>query len=195
MTDDMIARVGSLEVYLDVTLLVAIAGVVWTFARRISQELYFQLSLRTREIEIELSPLPEVPKEIKELYLLFIRYGNDTYLKELASDQERYHGRLRNKVTKIDVDATRIGDGPIKVRLKIHKRLGTQFKFFIEVEGDPKPVVEYLERHDTVEKIEVVERPYRGKGDEGRSRVFFIISRLQTVETVDGFENNFIFPV
>jgi len=195
MTDEMIARIGSLEVYLDVTLLVAIAGVVWTFARRISQELYFQLSLRTREIEIELSPLPEVPKEIKELYLLFIRYGNDTYLKELASDQERYHGRLRNKVTKIDVDAARIGDGPIKVRLKIHKRLGTQFKFFIEVEGDPKPVVEYLERHDTIEKIEVVERPYRGKEDEGRSRVFFVISRLQTVKTVDGFENNFIFPV
>jgi hypothetical protein len=195
ISEEAIARVGSLELYIDVTLLVALAGVVWTFARRIAQELYFQLSLRTREIEIALEPKENVPDELKELHLLFVRYGNDTYLKELASDQERYHGRLRNKVTRIPIDRDRVGKDPLKIKIKLHKRLGTQFKFFVEVEGDPNPVVTYLKSHDTISDVDTVNRPSRRTDSTPRSRIFFIVNRFDVVTTVEGFKNNFVFPV
>lgn len=195
MTDDIVARIGSWELYLDVTLLVALAGVVWTFAARIGQEVYFLLSLRTREIEIEFQANTAIPDEIVGLHLLFIRYGNDTYLRDLASDREKYHGRLRNKPIQIQIDRATIGDAPIKVPLRIHKRLGSQFKLFVEVDGDPAPVVAYLKGHPTIDDVSVARRPFRGKHDTGRSRVWFLLNRLDVVETVDGFRNNFIFPV
>lgn len=195
MMDDLTAKVGSLELYIDVTLLVALAGVVWAVASRLGQELYFLLSLRTREIEIELQAKTEIPDAITGLHLLFVRYGNDTYLRDLASDREKYHGRLRNKVKQIRIDRTAIGHKPFKVPLRIHKRLGSQFKLFVEVEGDPAPVVAYLDGHETIEAVEVATRPFGGKHGSGRSRVWFLLSRVDTVETVDGFRNNFVFPV
>ncbi len=192
--DNLIAKVGSYEFYFDVTLLVALAGVVWTFARRIAQELYFLLSLRTRQIEFELQAKESVPRNITGLNLLFIRYGNDTYLTNLASDQERYHGRLRNKVIHL-LDRPPEDGKPIRVKLRVHKRLGTQFKFFVDVAGDPEPVLAYLEAHDTISDVSSKERPAIQIGDTPRHRIFFLIDRLDTVKTIDGFVNNFVFPV
>ncbi|MEQ6247452.1 hypothetical protein ABMC89_01030 [Sulfitobacter sp. HNIBRBA3233] len=195
ITEEAIARIGSWELYFDVTLLVALAGVVWTVVSRLAQAAFFVLSLRTREIEIDLKAKAEIPDEIAGLHLLFIRYGNDLYLRDLASDREKYHGRLRNKVKQIRIDRETLGERPIKVPLRVHKRLGSQFKLFVEVNGDPSPVVDYLESHDMISGVGVARRPFRGKHDTGRSRVWFLLDQIDKVETVDGMTNNFVFPV
>ncbi len=122
--DDLITRFGTYELYFNVTLLIAIAGIVWTFARRLAKEVNFLLSLRTRQIEFALQAKENVPENIDSLNLLFIRYGNDTYLSNLANGQERYHGRLRNKVIRIADHLAKSG-AAIKVKLRLHKRLGT----------------------------------------------------------------------
>lgn len=192
--DNLIAKFGSFEFYFDVTLLVAIAGVVWTFARKIAQELYFLFSLRTYQIELELNPKGQAPQSINNLNVLVIRYGNEKYLEQHASDRERHHGRLQNKIVRV-VDRPTNNDGPVRVKLKVHKRLGTQFKFFVDVSGDPKSAVAYLESHESVSDVFCKALPKVSVGETKQHRIFFLVNRLDTVKTVEGIVNNFIFPV
>lgn len=194
MLDQLFSSFSSLELAFDTTLFIAVASAVWTIVSRLVQAIYFQLSLRTRLIEFTLEPKGSVPVGINSLNLLLIRYGNDTYLSTLASDQEKFHGRLRNKVIQI-------AKGPlsdqkkIKVKLRLHKRLGTQFKFFVDVTGDPEPVIGYLNSHDTIEGVSSKERPKLNPADTPRHRIFFLINRLDKEKTVDGHTNNFLYPV
>lgn len=195
MTDTLVAALGSFEFYLDATLLVALSGAAWTFAQRLAQLLLFRLSLRTRTVELTFQANADVPREIAALKLLMIRYGNDTYLKELASDQDRHHGRLRNSVQRVQVEEARDGSKRIVAKLRIHKRLGTQFKFFVDVEGDAAPVVAYLKTHPAIQSIDVTPRPVRQGEGRGRKRLFFLVTEFDQVKTVDGFTNNMIYPV
>lgn len=194
MLEDLLTSLGKFEVAFDTTLFIAVASAVWTIVSRLVQAAYFQLSLRTREFEFALEPKKGRPDNITALNLLLIRYGNDTYLSTLASDQERFHGRLRNKVIRV-ADGSTIDEKPIKVKLRLHKRLGTQFKFFVDVTGDPGPVIAYLESHDTVEDVSSKERPKRNPNDVPRHRLFFLLKRFDTEKTVDGHTNNFLYPV
>ena len=189
MFDDLLALLGSARFWLDAAILTAIVRFVWTVVQKLSERLLFALSLRTRTIEVTFDAHPDVPSEIEALRYLFIRYGNDTYLKELASDQERHHGRLRNIVRKVEVSDLPDGGKRIKLRLKVHKRLGTQFKLFVDVAGDPAAVARYLNSHPNVYEVESSPRP------GNRSRVFFLVRDFPTITTVDGFENNMIWPV
>lgn len=195
MSEALISAMGSVGFYVDTTLLVALAGAAWTVARHFMQLLLFRLSLRTRKVELTFKANADVPKEISALKLLMIRYGNDTYLRDLASDVERHHGRLRNRVSKVHVAEAEDGGKTITARLRIHKRLGTQFKFFVDVEGDAEAVVAYLETHDAIKQVDVTPRPVRNGRDKGRKRLFFLVSHFEQVTTVDGFVNNMIYPV
>lgn len=60
------------------------------------------------------------------LYCLIVRFGTDDYLVSLASDQDRYEGRLINRVVPVDLAAAEV-----KLRIPVHARLGTQFKLYI----------------------------------------------------------------
>lgn len=62
------------------------------------------------------------------LHCLVVRYGNDTYLRDMASDQEKYEGRLRNRV----INVPRLGSDT-KLLLPVHNRLGTQFKMYLSL--------------------------------------------------------------
>ena len=189
MFDDLLALLGSARFWLDAAILTAIVRFVWTAVQKIFESLLFVFSLRTRVLEVHFGAHPDAPREIEALHYLLFRYGNDTYLKELASDQERHHGRLRNIVRKVEVSDLPDGGKGIKFRLKVHKRLGTQFKLFIDVAGDPAAVVRYLDSHANVYDVEPSPRP------GNRSRVFFLVREFPTITTVDGFENNMIWPV
>tara|TARA_R110002124_G_scaffold121971_1_gene280495 strand:+ start:152 stop:739 length:588 start_codon:yes stop_codon:yes gene_type:complete len=195
VNDTLIAAFGSFEFYFDATLLVAISGVVWTLARRLAQLVFFQMALRTRTVELTFHANADVPPEISALKLLVIRYGNDLYLKELASDQERHHGRLRNRVQTVEIKDVPDGGKLILARLRIHKRLGTQFKFFVDVEGDAAPVVAHLKTHDAIKDVDVTPRPVRNGQDKGRKRLFFLVADFEQVKTIEGFTNNMIYPV
>jgi len=194
MLDQLFSSLSSLELVFDTTLFVAVASAVWTIVSRLVQAIYFQLSLRTRLIEFSLEPKGGVPVGINSLNLLLIRYGNDTYLSTLASDKEKFHGRLRNKVILV-AKGPLADQKKIKVKLRLHKRLGTQFKFFVDVTGDPEPVIKYLNSHDTIEGVSSKERPKLNPADAPRHRIFFLINRLDKEKTVDGHTNNFFYPV
>lgn len=194
MPEQLPASLGNFNLYVDTTLVVALAAVIWTVARRLSQELYFMMSLRTEEISFRLAPKKDIPGNIKSLNYLFIRYGNDSYLEKMASDEERYHGRLRNKVVCVTNKKPRSGD-EVMVRIRLHKRLGTQFKFFIDIEGDPKPAVQYLNDHPSINDVFCKKIPGTKTSGAEYHRVFFLVDWLETVKTVDGHTNNFIYPV
>ncbi len=181
--------------YVDATLLVALFGIVWGFAQRVAGWVFFQMSLRTRTVELDFHTNADVPAEISALKLLIIRYGNDTYLKELASDTERHHGRLRNSVHSVQVKDAEDGGKLIVAKLRIHKRLGTQFKFFVDVEGETDRVVSYLKTHAAIDDVDVTPQlVYQGKS-RGHKRLFFLVKDFEEVRTVDGFVNNMIYPV
>jgi hypothetical protein len=187
--DEFLTHFGSARFWLDATILTGLVGFVWTVVRRLGELALFRLSLRTRLIEVVFHAKADVPPEIAALKCLVIRYGNDTYLREMASDAERFHGRLRNKVVPVRVETLPDGQRKIILRIKMHRRLGTQFKFFVDVHGDTDPVVSYLESHENIHAVEPSPRPGHKK------RVFFLVRDYPTVTTVDGFENNMIFPV
>ena len=46
-----------------------------------------------------------------------------------------------------------------------------------------------------ISDVSANERPAMRLGETPRYRIFFLVDRLATVKTVDGFTNNFIFPV
>ncbi|WP_135501795.1 hypothetical protein [Roseovarius aestuariivivens] len=189
MIQEAIDALGTASFWLDAAIVTAIVRFVWTVVQRLSDALLFRLSLRTKVIEVSFEARPDVPPEIEALKYLFIRYGNDTYLRELASDQEKHHGKLQNRVYAVTVDPPLNGVRRIRVKLRVHKRLGTQFKFFVDVKGETGPVISYLESHDNIYKVEASPRP----GD--KKRVFFLVKDYPEIETVDGFRNNMIFPV
>ena len=61
---------------------------------------------------------------------LLIRFGTDQYIKDMASDREKYDGRLRNKI----IDGT-LKNGKVEYDIPLHQRIGTQFKCYFEVES------------------------------------------------------------
>ena len=179
---------ASVEFWLNSAILIALARFLWGIVGRLTDKLLFALSLRTQSVEFTFEALPDRPKEIMALRCLFVRYGNDQYLRELASDQEKHHGRLRNQIRPVVVEEQEDGRVRISFTIRIHRRLGTQFKLFLDVEGETAPVEEYLARHPNVYDISKSSRP-------DMMRVFFLIRDFAETTTVDGFKNNIIWPV
>ena len=179
---------GSLDFWLNSAFLIAMTRVLWTVVQRATEWAIFAASIRTKLATFTIPAQASRPEEIKACKIIFVRYGNDQYLKELASDQEKNHGRLRNKVYPVDVIEQADGSVLIQFKIRIHVRLGTQFKLFVDVEGDIAPVVAYLESHDNVSEVSPSLRP-------DKTRVFFLVNDFPVTTTVEGFENNIIWPV
>jgi hypothetical protein len=72
-------------------------------------------------------------------YCLVVRYGTDNYLSTLASDQEKFEGRLKNKIIRIETKLDGAENANLVLKLPVHKRIGTQFKVFCGREGHEYP--------------------------------------------------------
>lgn len=193
-------RAAQPEFWLNSALLLALARALWVIVGKATEALVFRMALRTTTLTVRLLARASPPPAIKAVRLLFIRHGNDTYIQHLASDQERNHGRLKNSIQPVRV--TQSGEGvALGFSVKVHNRLGTQFKMFIEVEPEGqwtprdirdnpsvKAVLDYLALHDNVDDIGISARP-------GRVRIFFLLRDFDEVTTVEGFRNNMIWPV
>src|SRR5688500_13870115 len=162
---------------------------------------------RGRRIErcpIKLGPVP-MPRmkasspETAKVHCLLIRYGNDTYLQQLASDQEKFEGRLRLEVEAFDLKLDRETSAYSgEIRLKVHRRLGTQFKLFFEVadQRDAERTARMLGRLDGVLDVSI---SHYGP----RPKVWFLLEQYHVVTSTDGvrreggreIRNNFYFPV
>jgi hypothetical protein len=126
---------------------------------------------------------------INGFHCLLVRYGTDQYVSSMASDQEKYEGRLKNKVLPIDVNFDKNGNPSLTLNLPVHKRIGTQFKCFVSAKDDSGiPAVEtFLKDCDRINGISV------SHGVKS-NRIYFLLERFGVAKTIDGFENNMILP-
>lgn len=186
----LVEHFASAEFWLNGALLIALARALWVVVGKVTEAAIFRVSLRTRTERVRLSAWADYPAEIKGVGCLFIRHGNDLYLRHLASDQERHHGRLHNRTRPAKVTHEPDGSLGVEFRLRVHQRLGTQFKLFVDVAGDTAPVMAYLRRHENIHGISVAGNNAGGKG----SRIYFLLKNYATVTTIEGFENNMIWP-
>lgn len=195
---DLFPQTSLIRLASDATVITAAAGffgrISWTFASWIIRVMEEKLSEKPRVIEIVVSksdgvfdPTKTSPK------CLIVRYGSDQYIERMASDSERYAGRLRNEIINIEisreVETTAIN---FILKLPVHQRLGTQFKCFVDVldESRLQPTVDFL---NTAENIIDVSP---SAGPNGNTRIFFLlkIPGCAVVKTVEGYENNMCFP-
>lgn len=85
---------------------------------------------------------------------LLIRFGTDSYIKDMASESEKHDGRLRNEIIVGSCD-----NGNLSYTISLHKRIGTQFKCYLEL--DTKEEIESI-----VEKIKIIENKMDKKNKE-----------------------------
>lgn len=183
-----LAKLWKPEVWINTTLLLTLGRALWVAVGKLTEVLIFRLSLRTQKLSFRLLAHGNRPAEIKSLNVLFIRHGSDRYLRSLASDQERHHGRLQNQTKRIEIKRDDEDNIVVEFYVRVHKRIGTQFKLFVEVEGDTAPVVAYLESHQNVYDVGVSANPNGVK-------VFFLLKDFAETRSIDGFMNNMIWPV
>jgi len=166
------------------------AKVAWSFVTYLLLVIRFHLSFRTLKYAMDLGPFDNVPTSIEGVYCHIIRYGTDLYIEKMASDQERYEGRLRNKVYKLKTRRDQQNRCVVQLYLRVHKRLGTQFKVFVRLKDSagPDEVVKFLTDTKLVSGIHVSQH-------HGPTKITFIIDSFATVQTVEGITNNFLYPV
>ena len=120
---------------------------------------------------------------------LHVRYGTDRYLSTLASEQEKYEGRLKNVVLPIKVEFDRSGNALFTLRLPVHKRIGTQFKCFVSVRREDAlgNVEAFLNSCDRIKDVSV-SRSVKS------NRIYFLLDRFDAIPTIDGHINNMVYP-
>lgn len=134
------------------------------------------------EMEFELSD-PCLDKA--QFKCLLVRYGTDEYIRSMASEQEKYDGRLRNKM----IDCL-YENGKLSFTIPVHKRIGSQFKCFMEVPSES-------EARDIIEKQSKLKEIYdlSHSSSQNRNRIYFLLRDYGETVTVDGLKNNMIYPV
>jgi hypothetical protein len=131
----------------------------------------------------------QIKSHIDGFSCMHVRFGSDQYLSSLASDQEKYEGRLRNKVLPIEMRFDASGNATFTLRLPLHKRIGTQFKCFVTVRhADAVDVVkQFLQGCDRINNLSVSK-------SVKSNRIYFLLDRFDQVTTVDGHANNMAYP-
>jgi hypothetical protein len=127
-------------------------------------------------------------KPISRFYCLLVRYGTDSYIEKLASNEERQEGRLRLKLVPVDVQFDETGNVFFLLKLPIHKRLGTQFKCFAAVEkmDEVKKVIGILEACKHVSDVKQSDSQYK-------NRIYFLLDHFAIVDSIDNIKNNFVY--
>lgn len=133
--------------------------------------------------------LPFDPRIFKPCCLI-VRYGTDSYIEHLASDRERHDGRLQNRAIDVHVETHSDGSSSFRLRIPVHKRLGTQFKCFVDVEDVSRTtdVLEFLEGCYSIVSAEHSSSPLHPH------RLYFLLRDFDVVESIDGHKNNMCFP-
>jgi hypothetical protein len=127
-------------------------------------------------------------KPISLFYCLLVRYGTDSYIEKLASDEERHEGRLRLKLIPVDVESDNSGNVFFVLKLPVHKRLGTQFKCFAAVTSmnEVQKVVEILQACAHVKDVKQSDSQYK-------NRIYFLLDHFAVVDSIDNIKNNFVY--
>jgi hypothetical protein len=172
-----------------------LTNMVWFWASLLWKELLHRWSARSTVYPFTLTRAATKDRydKIKHLITgfscLVVRYGTDQYVSTLASDQEKYEGRLKNEVRPINIHIGQVGDATFILRLPIHKRIGTQFKCFATVkdESSLSTVQAFLNECEGVKDAQVSK-------SVKSNRIYFLVERFAVVKTIDGIDNNMILP-
>jgi len=130
-----------------------------------------------------------VRKAIRGWHLLLIRYGSDDYLRTMAGETDRNVGRPRYSILPMKLSLSPTGEVLLSFALPVHRRLGTQFRCFIDTrKGDmgPSVLTGMLKHYDEIDVIES-EMPEP-------SRVYFTLKRFPVVTTAEGIRQNQVRP-
>lgn len=187
-----------LKLATDATVITAVAGffgkIFWSIATWIIRLVEERLAKKPKMIEIVVSKMDGVFDKNKTMpKCLLVRYGTDQYIEHMASDAERYAGRLRNEV--IDINVVRDNQAGVVhfvLSLPVHQRLGTQFKCFVDILDGSR----YQSTMNFLNSSEQITDVAPSAGPNGEARLYFLLkmSGCAVVKTVDGFENNMCFP-
>lgn len=183
------------KVLLETGVLTAIVGfigrVAWSGATVVLGWLHsWQLrAVQRHTIALARKQLPFDHRILKPQCLI-VRYGTDPYIEHFASDREKHDGRLQNR--RIDVPITEHPDGSTTFRLRIpvHKRLGTQFKCFVDVQNASN-VTEVLE---FLSGCHSIVSPEHSSNPQHPNRIYFLLRAFNIVESIDQHTNNMCFP-
>ena len=131
----------------------------------------------------------QVRKGIRAWRLLVIRHGSDDYLRAMAGESDRQAGRTRYDVINMKLALSAIGEVTLIWKLPVHRRLGTQFRCYIDVrEGGAggEMLTGMLSHYDEIEILPAdVPRP---------TRVYFLLKRFRVVNAADGMKQNIVLP-
>jgi hypothetical protein len=181
--------VGSAVVAFVINLVWQGLSFAWTEAAR-------WLRLRTKSHDFVLGnaitrqKYEELSQDISGFYCLFVRYGSDDYLMKMASDEERYEGRLRLKLIPIKVQFNEKDQAVFTLTLAIHKSLGTQFKCFAQARSIER-VPAVIERLKNCEHASMAQQ----SDSYHRDRIYLLLDQFVRIPTVDpAVTNNYIFP-
>src|SRR5271166_2005493 len=95
------------------------------------------------EYEVDLAARNPRVFELADFKCLIVRYGTGSFLRHMASPEEKKDGRLQLKI--LEVPVKKEGDRmTLRLSIPVHKRIGTQFKCFANVK-QPGQMNELLE--------------------------------------------------
>lgn len=175
------------ELALNAAVLAVIFKIIWTFFSEVFNRVREWLSREIKHVNINLGSYHEYLVNKAHFKCLIVRYGTDQYLGTLASDYEKFTGRLRNKEIPIKIEGSE--DVRLILRLPVHRRIGTQFKCYVDVVDNDS--VQFVKSRlmdcAAIEDISESSSP-------NVNRFYFLISNVGTAVTVDGIKNNMFFP-
>lgn len=131
----------------------------------------------------------QVRKGVKAWRLVVVRHGSDEYLRAMAGEADRHAGRTRYDVVNVKLALSATGEVTLGWTLPVHRRMGTQFRCFIEVRkgGAGGEMLSGMLRH--YDEIEVLPAEVPNP-----TRVYFLLKRFRVLTSADGTRQNFALP-
>jgi hypothetical protein len=163
--------------------------VIWTLLTEVLKLLRNIRLHKTLDLLIPIFPYRKEYDGLVNFNCLVVRYGTDQYFQHLASDRERHDGKLQNKTIPLQVIHEDSTSPKLGILLPVHKRLGTQFKCFADI-NDPARIDEFILEFSKCNRISRLSK----SSSQFHNRVYFILNDFGTAKTVDGFINNICLP-
>ena len=170
--------------------LTSVVRLTWDVVRKLEKKVEERMNL----LNLKTSILLDLDRNILnwgKFYYLPVRYGTDQYIRDMANDEEKWIGRLRNEIYPLKVREVSSDKVEIQLKLKVHRRLGTQFKLFYELNSKYQNRVKEIESAFSRSGLKYS----FASSPAGNRRIFFLLKEFGTVRTVDGLKNNMCFPI
>lgn len=187
---ELFSQLSTKDLFLNTAILAVVFKSIWMLLTELVQHIRHLFSKRITTYQIELGPYHPEFDGVINFYCLIIRFGTDSYLQGLASESDKFDGRLQNKVIPINIRKTANGTAQCVLNLPVHLRIGTQFKCFAEVNSS-------ADLNTALASLEACERIYdvSKSSSQFRHRVYFLLKDFSVCQSVDKINNNMCFPV